>query len=65
MSYSKSQHKWVVKRGVYEGKSYTYVQEMMANSIRWFEGNIAYEDIQNPVRPESIAKVPKPAKGAF
>lgn len=62
MSYSKSQRKWVVKK-VYEGKSYNYVQEMMANSIRGFEGKIAYEEVQNPVRPQSIAKVPKPDKG--
>ncbi|KAJ8019112.1 hypothetical protein HOLleu_42525 [Holothuria leucospilota] len=61
MAYSKAERKWVAKK-VYEGKSYRYVHGMMADSIRGFEGRLKYEAVRNPVRPENIAKVPKPVK---
>ncbi|KAJ8048680.1 hypothetical protein HOLleu_01088 [Holothuria leucospilota] len=58
LSYSKARKQWVAKK-VYEAKTYEYVDQMMVDTLRVFEGNLVTTDVAQPERPRNIANVPR------
>lgn len=61
LSYSKARKQWVAKK-VYEAKTYEYVDQMMVDTLRVFEGNLVTTDVTHPERPRNVANVPRPDK---